>query len=102
LALVPELCVHTIDVSCSGMAGQFGLTRKNYETSLVAGAPMLAELSRPRVMFGSTECGACRMQMEHGSGKRTLHPIQYLALAYGLMPEVTRRLAEPMRDRVLR
>src|SRR5262245_16946124 len=102
LALVPELRVHTIDVSCSGMAGQFGLSRKNYETSLVAGAPMLAELSRPRVMFGSTECGACRMQMEHGSGKRTLHPIQYLALAYGLMPEVSRRLVEPMRDRVLR
>src|SRR5262249_44962656 len=30
LALIPELHVHTIDVSCSGMAGPFGLTRKNY------------------------------------------------------------------------
>jgi Fe-S oxidoreductase len=102
LALIPELHVHTIDVSCSGMAGPFGLACMNYETSLAAGAPMLAELSRPRVMFGSSECSACRMQMEQGAGKRTLHPIQYLALAYGLLPEVSRRLSEPLRDRMLR
>ena len=31
----------------------------------------------------STECSACRIQMEDGAGKRTLHPIQYLALGYG-------------------
>ena len=26
--------------------------------------------------------------MEEGTGKRTLHPVQYLAFAYGLMPEL--------------
>ena len=41
-------------------------------------------------------------RMEDGSGKRTLHPAQYLALAYGLLPDVARRLKEPMRDLVLR
>src|SRR5262249_27977839 len=30
LSLIPQTRVHTIDVSCSGMAGPFGLTRKNY------------------------------------------------------------------------
>jgi Fe-S oxidoreductase len=92
LALIPQLRVHTIDVSCSGMAGTFGLKAENYEISLAAGRPMLDELRRPRVLFGSTECSTCRMQMEEGSGKRTLHPAQYLALAYGLMPEIARRL----------
>jgi hypothetical protein len=57
---------------------------------------------RPRVLFGSTECGTCRMQMEDGAGKRTLHPAQYLALAYGLLPAVARRLDEPMHQLVLR
>jgi Fe-S oxidoreductase len=103
LSLIPGLRVHTIDVSCSGMAGTFGLAAKNYETSREAGRPMLEELARPRVMFGSTECSACRLQMEDGAGKRTLHPVQYLALAYGLMPEkITQRLNEPIRDLVLR
>ncbi len=99
LSLIPRLKVHTIDVSCSGMAGAFGLKAKNYTASLEAGRPMLDELNRPRVLFGSTECGACRMQMEEGSGKRSLHPVQYLALAYGLLPEIGRKLGEPLRKR---
>jgi Fe-S oxidoreductase len=83
------------------MAGTFGLKAANYRTSLEAGRPMLEELARPGVLFGSTECSTCRMQMEDGSGKRTLHPAQYLALAYGLMPELAERLRQPIRERVL-
>ena len=30
-------------------------------------------MARPRVLFGSTECSTCRMQIEDGAGKRTLH-----------------------------
>jgi FAD/FMN-containing dehydrogenase/Fe-S oxidoreductase len=101
LALIPGLRVTTIDVNCSGMAGTFGLRAANYALSLEAGRPMLEELARPRVLFGSTECSTCRLQMEHGSGKRTLHPAQYLALAYGLLPELRDRLDEPMGDLVL-
>jgi Fe-S oxidoreductase len=92
LSLIPGLRVRTIDVSCSGMAGTFGLKAENHAISLEAGRPMLEELARPRIAFGSTECGPCRLQMEQGGGKRTLHPIQYLALAYGLMPGLRRRL----------
>jgi FAD/FMN-containing dehydrogenase/Fe-S oxidoreductase len=101
LRLIPGLRVHTIDVNCSGMAGAFGLKSVNYATSLAAGRPMLDELARPRVLFGSTECSTCRMQMEDGAGKRTLHPVQYLALAYGLMPQLARRLTKPIRGLVL-
>jgi FAD/FMN-containing dehydrogenase/Fe-S oxidoreductase len=102
LALIPGLRVHTIDVGCSGMAGTYGLKAENYDVSLEAGRPMLEELRRPRVLHGSTECSTCRMQMEDGGGKRTLHPAQYLALAYGLVPDVGRRLHEPIRELVLR
>jgi hypothetical protein len=41
------------------------------------------------------------LQMEDGTGKRTLHPAQYLALAYGLMPELHERLRRPIHDLVL-
>ncbi len=101
LGLIPRLRVHPVDVGCSGMAGTYGLGAANYATSMAAGRPMLAELDRPRVLFGATECSTCRMQMEHGSGKRTLHPVQYLALAYGLMPEFAGRLQEPLGEWVL-
>jgi FAD/FMN-containing dehydrogenase/Fe-S oxidoreductase len=102
LSLIPQLQVHTIDVSCSGMAGNFGLNAANYAVSLEAGRPMLEELSRPRVLFGSTECSTCRLQMEDGSRKRTLHPAQYLALAYGFLPQLRQRLLQPIGPLVLR
>jgi FAD/FMN-containing dehydrogenase/Fe-S oxidoreductase len=100
LSLIPGVRVNTIDVSCSGMAGTWGLKAANYETSLAAGRPMLRELNRPGVLFGSTECSACRMQMEEGTGKRTLHPVQYLAYAYGLLPEIGTRLRKPLGELV--
>jgi Fe-S oxidoreductase len=102
LELIPGMRVHAIDVSCSGMAGTFGLKAENYAASLEAGRPMLDELARPDIRFGSTECSTCRLQMEDGGGKRTLHPIQYLALAYGLMPGLAKRLQEPIGELVLR
>ena len=101
LALIPGLQPRTIDVSCSGMAGTFGLKAENYAVSLEAGRPMLRELAQARVRFGSTECSPCRLQMEDGGGKRTLHPVQYLALAYGLMPALARCLQEPIGELVL-
>ena len=96
LSLIPGVTVHTIDVSCSGMAGTWGLKAANYETSLDAGRRMIDEVSRPRIIFGSTECSACRLQMQEGSGKRALHPVQYLAHAYGLLPEIGARLERPL------
>jgi Fe-S oxidoreductase len=100
LSLIPRLAVSKIDVSCSGMAGTFGLNAKNLPTSFAAGKPMLDELARARHLYGSSECSACRMQMQEGTGKRAAHPVQYLALAYGLMPGVADRLRRPFGGRV--
>jgi FAD/FMN-containing dehydrogenase/Fe-S oxidoreductase len=100
LALIPELRVSKIDVSCSGMAGTYGLNVRNLPTSLNAGRPMLDEFARPKHLYGSSECSACRLQMQEGTGKRALHPVQYLALAYGLMPSLADRLRRPFGGRV--
>jgi FAD/FMN-containing dehydrogenase/Fe-S oxidoreductase len=101
LSLIPGLRVQTIDVSCSGMAGTFGLKASNHAVSLEAGRPMLEELVRCRASYGSTECSSCRLQMEDACRKRTLHPVQYLALAYGFLPELNERLRKPIRKLVV-
>ncbi|MBA4186781.1 MAG: FAD-binding oxidoreductase [Planctomycetaceae bacterium] len=100
LSLIPGLRVRTIDVGCSGMAGTWGLKAANRATSLAAGAPVFGELNRPGLLFGSTECSACRLQLQEGTGKRTLHPIEYLAYAYGLLPEIDAKLRQPLSDLV--
>lgn len=85
LRRIPELRLVAMDLGCSGMAGTFGLSANGFETSLKAGEPMLERLARSDIHYGVTQCAACRMQMEQGSGKRTLHPAKWFALAYGMV-----------------
>ncbi len=101
LRLIPGLVVERTENSCSGMAGTFGLTRTNFRSSLRAGRALIGSLRNPRLQAGTTECSACKMQMEQGTGKPTLHPIKLLALSYGLMPEVSELLSAQVPQRVV-
>ncbi len=88
LRLIPGLGVQHIEKGCSGMAGLWGLKRENYRTSLRAGWGLISELREAKLQAGVTECSACKMQMEQGTSKPTIHPLKLLAFSYGLMPEV--------------
>jgi FAD/FMN-containing dehydrogenase/Fe-S oxidoreductase len=92
LRLIPGVSLRRIDKGCSGMAGTFGLKRKNYRSSLRAGWGVISSLRDPEIQVGTTECSACKMQMEQGTTKPTIHPLKLLALSYGLMPELNRLL----------
>jgi Fe-S oxidoreductase len=101
LRLIPGLVVDRTENSCSGMAGTFGLKRENYRASLRAGRAMVGSLRSPRLQAGTTECSACKIQMEQGAGKPTIHPVKLLALAYGLMPEISELLSAPVEELVV-
>jgi len=101
LRLIPGLRVQPLDAGCSGMAGTFGLMRKNYRRSLRAGWRLISRLRDPAIQAGVTECSTCKIQMEQGTTKPTIHPIKLLALAYGLMPEVERLLTAPGQELIV-
>ncbi len=92
LKLIPGISLKRIDKGCSGMAGTFGLKRENYRSSLRAGWGVISALRDPVIQVGTTECSACKIQMEQGTTKPTIHPLKLLALSYGLMPELDRLL----------
>lgn len=92
---IPGMDVEFIDRGCSGMAGTFGMSKRNFRTSRRAGRGLLSRLQDEDIELGATECGACRMQMEQGVTKRTLHPIKLLGLSYGLDPSLLRHFREP-------
>ena len=93
LGLIPGLNVRRIERGCSGMAGVFGLKRQNFRTSLRAGWGLISSLRDSSIDAGATECSACKLQMEQGTHKPTVHPIKLLALSYGRMPELSNLLA---------
>ncbi len=88
LKLIPGLGMQRIERGCSGMAGLWGLKRENYRNSLRSGWGLISKLRESTLQAGITECSACKIQMEQGTTKPTLHPLKLLALSYGLIPDI--------------
>jgi len=79
-----------------GHAGTWGFEGRNYGTSRSPRTGVRG-VEPPRVAVSvRPSCSSCRMQLQEGTGKRTLHPVQYLAYAYGLLPEIGDRLRKPL------
>jgi Fe-S oxidoreductase len=83
--LVPGVTVREIRQGCCGIAGTFGMKAGGYDISMESGSALLGELASPEIDAGMSECSTCKMQMEHGSSKTTLHPLKILAHGYGLI-----------------
>ena len=94
LDLIPGLSLIPLEAGCCGMAGTFGLRKANYRTSIRIGRKLITTMRDPMIHLGATECSACKIQMEQGTTKPTIHPIKLLAIAYGLIPELEETLTK--------
>ncbi len=88
LRLIPGVRVNRLEKGCSGIAGMWGIDRDNYRASLRAGLELMSTVRDGPFQIGVTECSTCKLQMEQGTTRPTVHPIKLIALAYGLMPEI--------------
>ncbi|WP_459555726.1 FAD-linked oxidase C-terminal domain-containing protein [Lacunimicrobium album] len=87
LKLIPELEVDSQDRGCSGMAGLFGLSQKNFDRSLAMGKDLIEASASGGYDFHVSECSSCKMQLEQQSTTRTFHPLKLLAYSAGLLDE---------------
>ncbi|MFQ5610847.1 MAG: FAD-binding and (Fe-S)-binding domain-containing protein [Anaerolineae bacterium] len=87
LTLPPNYTVEEVDSGCCGLAGAFGYEREHYDLSLaMAGRRLLPAVRAAGAETIVVAAGtSCRAQIEHGAGRRALHPAQVLreALAAG-------------------
>jgi glycerol-3-phosphate dehydrogenase subunit C len=84
LALIPGLAIRESDVRCCGVAGTYGLKREKYEIAMDVGADLFSQAGAADVDLVACDSETCRWQIEHGSGKPSVHPIEVLHRAYGL------------------
>jgi len=92
MSLIPELNVNPIEAGCTGMAGTWGLQKKNYRNSLRVGWPLISTMRSAGNSKAASECSTCKMQIEHAAGRQTLHPLKLLAFAYGRMPKLEKEV----------
>ncbi len=81
LARVRGVEVAPLDRGCCGLSGTFGLERAHYRESMAIGAGLFAAARSTRWDEIATDCGACKLQIEHGTGRQVVHPLEILARA---------------------
>jgi len=85
IELLKGLCsvmIAELDAGCCGLAGTFGMQRKNYELSQQIAARLKEALEKESCKYVLTECAACKMQIEHISDSVVVHPIKIIADSY--------------------
>jgi len=60
------------------------MQKKNYELSERIARDMTEAIDKAGCDVLITECSACKMQIEHLTGKKAVHPIKLLAKSCGL------------------
>jgi FAD/FMN-containing dehydrogenase/Fe-S oxidoreductase len=83
--LLRELCglsITDLNAGCCGLAGTFGMQKKNYELSSQMATSLKDALEKSSIKNALTECSACKMQIEHISDCVVRHPIKVLAEVY--------------------
>jgi glycerol-3-phosphate dehydrogenase subunit C len=88
LRLIPGVSVNDLDEGCCGLSGSYGFKQEKYDMSMQIGNPLFDRVQHG-VMDGefeimTTECGGCQVQIKHGSGVETKHPVWIFMQAYGL------------------
>ena len=79
---IPDIQIVNADAGCCGMSGNYGFKADKYDISMQIGSKLFKRIGSSRADTVVSDCGTCRLQIVHGTGKKTCHPIQLLAAAY--------------------
>lgn len=75
---IPGLIAENAGTGCCGISGSYGFKSDKYDISMRVGAELFKKMRESEARLCASECGTCRVQMRHGGGKETLHPITIL------------------------
>jgi Fe-S oxidoreductase len=81
LSRLPGVDLIDFDTHCCGMAGSWGLAKRNDRLSRQIGASLIEALDRAAIDAGVTDCPTCRLQMETLADKPIRHPIELVDAA---------------------
>ncbi len=81
LRAVPGVEIEEMKADCCGMAGTYGFKQEKYQVSIDIGQELFERIKAYEPDAVVSECGSCQMQIEHGTGLKTLHPVEVLYAA---------------------
>jgi len=76
-----------IDKGCSGHDGTWAMKKEYFDLAQKVARGLHRGINEAQADQVATDCSLAGLQIEQGTGKKTLHPIEVLAQAYGITPE---------------
>jgi len=81
LRTIPNTSVQLIE-QCSAMDGSWGMKKQFYQISLKVAGKLFREVNESSAGLICTDCPLSALQIEQGTGRRPLHPIEVVQRAY--------------------
>jgi len=81
LSLLPNTKVRVIE-ECSGHDGTWAMKKENFENSLKWGSRAFTAMAEGEPNVTCSDCPLAAIQIEQGTGRRPLNPMQILARSY--------------------
>ena len=78
LRRLPGVKASDAHAGCCGISGSYGFKTEKYDIAQEVGAELFAVVKESGADISSSECGTCRVQIRHGSGKDCMHPVSIL------------------------
>lgn len=78
---LPGMTVENADAGCCGISGSYGFKKEKYPIAMQVGSALFDAVRHSEAPVTASECGTCRVQIKHGSGKDCLHPVSFLRRA---------------------
>jgi glycerol-3-phosphate dehydrogenase subunit C len=81
---IPGLEIVLSHSECCGVAGTYGVKKEKYEVARDVGARLFQQARDSSIDIVVTDSETCRWWIEEHTNKRSVHPIQIVALSIGL------------------
>ncbi|MCZ7541761.1 MAG: anaerobic glycerol-3-phosphate dehydrogenase subunit C [Anaerolineae bacterium] len=94
LDLIPGLRCWEIDADCCGIAGTYGYKAEKREIAEAVGRPIVEQVGAAGARLVVCDTETCRWQITSLTGAKSVHPVELVALAYGLTVD---RYTPPLR-----
>ena len=94
LRLLPQTEITVIE-RCSGHGGSWGVKKENFDIAIKLGKPVASQAAKSHKRHLASECPLAALHIRQGmemlgeeghAPSRTYHPVELMALAYGLLP----------------
>ena len=73
-----------MNARCCGIAGTYGLKAEKYDIAMAVGKDLFEQVRASGAQTVACDSETCRWQITHGTGRSSVHPIDFMHRAYGL------------------